>query len=71
VNGEFAYSRNNKSISNRETKKMPTLSTSLPLARWPLAGLTRAVSWLGEVMDLFAEVDRLVWEARARYPMAD
>jgi hypothetical protein len=50
---------------------MSTLSTHLPLARWPLAGLARAVSWLGEVMDTFAEVDRLVRNARARYPMAD
>ncbi len=50
---------------------MPTSTPHRARTLQPLQPLARIVSWLGEVMDLFAEVDRQVFEARARYPLAD
>jgi hypothetical protein len=53
---------------------MPTFSfdaSQLPDARAPRSSLAQLVSGLKSVLDLFAEVDRQVGEARQRYPFAD
>jgi len=43
----------------------------LPNTRAPRTGLAQLVSGLKSMLDLFAEVDRQVGEARQRYPFAD
>jgi hypothetical protein len=49
----------------------PLRAPQLPEARWPLPRFSKLVSGVKSVLDLLAEVDRMVWEARERYPFAD
>ena len=50
---------------------LPIRAPHIAETRWPLPGLAQFVSGLKSALDLLAEVDRLVGEARERYPFAD
>jgi hypothetical protein len=58
-------------IRNLLMPTLPIRAPHAPDARLLVPGFTQVVAGFKAMLDIFAEADRMVWQARERYPLAD